>query len=359
STFVGGQGWDEGRSLRFTPEGKILVAGYTNSNDFPVTEDALYDNRQAYDEGCVFILSPGGRRLLYSTYIAWNTYEDSWAAYLDDDGVMTVFGLTTSTDLPISEHAFQIQKGDAPESNPYIADFYVLKYRLDSGEILACTYLGGSGSERYPNSLIPLPDGSVFVSGSGNSVDYPLTEGAPLSIPDTYSAKISFLNSDLSELLFSAELGGHGHTHIRGLLILEKNLIFAGLSYAGDFPTTAGSYQEKKRGEIDAFFTILDLSSVLTGIETPADIQKTAVLSSQYPNPAQSETTIPFSLPRAGHIRLAIHDMIGREALSVLDTQLDAGEHQVTVALGHLSPGAYLVRLLTPAGMQSRMLHVF
>jgi hypothetical protein len=63
STFIGGRGWDEGRSLRFTPEGNILVAGYTNSNDFPVTEDALYGNRHAYDEGCVFILSPGGRRL--------------------------------------------------------------------------------------------------------------------------------------------------------------------------------------------------------------------------------------------------------------------------------------------------------
>jgi hypothetical protein len=82
---------------------------------------------------------------------------------------MTVFGLTTSTDLPVSENAFQIEKGDAPEFNPYIADFYVLKYRLDSGEILACTYLGGSGSERYPDVFIPLSDGSVLIGGTGSS----------------------------------------------------------------------------------------------------------------------------------------------------------------------------------------------
>ena len=359
STFVGGQGWDEGRSLRFTPEENILVAGYTNSNDFPVTEDALYGNRNAQDEGCVFILTPGGRRLLYSTYIAWNTHEDAWAANLDDDGVMTVFGSTSSTDLPVNDNSFQKRKGDDPVFHPLVMDFYILKFRLDSTVILACTYLGGSGNERYPNSLIPMSDGRVFISGTGNSVDYPVTEQTPMLSPDTYSAKTSFLSSDLSSLLMSTEIGGQDHTHVLDLLILDKHLILAGLTYASDFPTTAGSHQEKKKGEADAFFTILDLSSVLTGLTTPTVLPEATVLSQHYPEPARDMTIIPFSLSTPAHVSLSIHDLMGRRVLNVLEDHFDVGSHRATVSLGHLPPGSYIVRLLTARGMQSRMLHVF
>jgi hypothetical protein len=141
--------------------------------------------------------------------------------------------------------------------------------------------------------------------------------------------------------------------------IRQKELFLSGFTYSTDYPITDDAWQTDHKGGTDAFFTILDLSSVLTGLGTSTVLPEATVLSQHYPNPLRGETTIPFTLPRPGHVRLAIHDMIGREVLSVLDRQLDAGDHQVTVSLGHLSPGTYFFRLLTAKGLQSRMLHVF
>ena len=359
STFLGGQGWDEGRSLRFTPQGDILVAGYTNSNDFPVTEDALYGSRQAYDEGCVFILTPGGRRLLYSTYIAWNTHEDAWAAHLDDNGVMTVFGGTSSTDLPVNENSFQKQKGDAPVFHPLVMDFYILKFRLDSAVILACTYLGGSGNERYPEVFMQLHGGNVLCGGTGTSPDYPATTilGAPSSA--NFAIELSILDSELSRMLYSIRYGGNGYSSLNYANIERTKLFLSGFTYSTDYPVTDDAWQTDHKGGTDAFFTILDLSSVLTGLESSALLPEAAILSQHYPNPVSGETTIPFSLSTPAHVSLSIHDLMGRRVLNVLEDYFDAGPHQVTISLGHLAPGTYFIRFLTARGMQSRLLHVF
>ncbi|MBN1448287.1 MAG: T9SS type A sorting domain-containing protein, partial [Bacteroidetes bacterium] len=359
STYIGGSGWDEGRSLRFTPDGNILVAGYTNSDNFPVTEDALYSRRAAFDEGCVFILTPGGRRLVYSTYIAWDTHEDARAAYIADDGVMTVFGLTTSTDLPVNEDSFQKRKGDYPALNPTIPDFYVLKYRLDTGDILACTYLGGSGSEKYPRAFIPLSGGNVLIGGTGSSIDYPITVDINTAESGDYAIELSVINSSLSDLSYSIRVGGSDYSSLYFAHVEQNMLFLSGFTYSADYPITSNALQAQHNGMADAFFTILDLSSVLVGFDAPVLLPETVLLAANYPNPVRDETTIPFSLPAAGHVSLSVHDLVGRQVLRVLDAHFNAGTHAVTVSLGRLPPGPYVVRLLTAAGIQSRILQVF
>ncbi len=55
-----------------------------------------------------------------------------------------------------------------------------------------------------------------------------------------------------------------------------------------------------------------------------------AELSSEnYPNPFNPETTIAFDLPESGNVRVDIYNMRGQKVKTILNKDLEAGEHQV------------------------------
>jgi hypothetical protein len=357
-TYFGGNGYDEGYSLRLTDSGDILVAGYTNSDNFPVTPDALYSRRAAFDEGCVFILSPDGSRIIYSTYIGWNAYENARHAYLDSDGVMTVFGITTSDDLPVTEKAFQQRKGEYPAYNPYLMDFYILKFHVATAKILACTYLGGSERERYPWVFFPMWDGRVLIGGDGYSNDYPVTDSITSSSSSILSPQISIVNDDLSELIFSIRYACSDVAGVNYASIYDGSIYLAGYTTAADFPVTSTAYQKDLKGRANAYFMILELSDILTDVRESPHAVPFAILHPNYPNPARNGATIPYSLSQPGHVRLSIHDMLGRALLTLTDERKQAGYHQASLSPGMLRPGAYIIRLLTGEGQRSRLMQV-
>jgi len=84
------------------------------------------------------------------------------------------------------------------------------------------------------------------------------------------------------------------------------------------------------------------------------------------PNPFRSVTRLAFRLPRASGIRLAIHDLRGRQVALLADgTAFAAGAHTLpwdghVSGGGALAAGVYFARLITPAdGSRTiRILHI-
>jgi hypothetical protein len=62
-------------------------------------------------------------------------------------------------------------------------------------------------------------------------------------------------------------------------------------------------------------------------------------------------TTFRFQLAHAGSADLKLYDVLGRQAATVFDGHLDAGEHTVSFSAEHLSSGIYFARLRS--GVQS------
>jgi hypothetical protein len=74
-------------------------------------------------------------------------------------------------------------------------------------------------------------------------------------------------------------------------------------------------------------------------------------LEQNYPNPFNPSTTIRFSVPVAGHVTLAVFDLLGREVAVLVDGAIISGTHQATFIGSSLSAGCYFVRLTTPLGV--------
>ncbi len=81
-------------------------------------------------------------------------------------------------------------------------------------------------------------------------------------------------------------------------------------------------------------------------------------LSQSSPNPAGHRTTIRFLLSRPERVRLTVLDLAGREVARLVEGELPAGQHAVSLETRDLGSGLYFYRLQTETSVQGRKLMV-
>ncbi len=71
------------------------------------------------------------------------------------------------------------------------------------------------------------------------------------------------------------------------------------------------------------------------------------LMRANYPEPFTERTTIRYEIPRAEHVRLTVHDVLGREVAVLVDAEQAPDVYDVTFEAGALPAGVYLYRLVT------------
>ena len=69
-------------------------------------------------------------------------------------------------------------------------------------------------------------------------------------------------------------------------------------------------------------------------------------LGSSYPNPFNPETSIPYGLPEAAHVRVEVYNVLGQQVALLVDAEKEAGRHEVVWQAVGVPTGLYLVRLV-------------
>jgi beta-glucanase (GH16 family) len=69
------------------------------------------------------------------------------------------------------------------------------------------------------------------------------------------------------------------------------------------------------------------------------------VLYQNYPNPFNPSTTIRFYIPKSEHVTLKVFDVLGREVATLVNGELNPGEHSVVYKAKGLASGMYFYRL--------------
>lgn len=172
-----------------------------------------------------------------------------YASLVASGVVRSTDGFTTSQ--PFSETASPATQIFVIGSQLFVAaapstDLYLVK--LDaSGATVYATYFGGSGADAA-TGLAAGADGSVYVTGSTSSFDFPVTSGAYLTTAPPASPQFgnnrSFvfkLNSDGS-LAWSTYFADVRTTPVAIAVDQSGNPYLAGYTYA-DLPVTEGAYQ--------------------------------------------------------------------------------------------------------------------
>ena len=68
-------------------------------------------------------------------------------------------------------------------------------------------------------------------------------------------------------------------------------------------------------------------------------------LTQNYPNPFNPSTSIDFSIPQSGYVRLGVFDMLGREVETLVNGEYESGTYSVTWNASRYASGAYVYLL--------------
>ena len=255
STFIGGSMWDGGEGLDLDSGGNVFLVGVTQSTNFPVSADAVkttFDEGTNGTDGFACKLGPKGDSLVYSTYVGGSGWDRALAVDADMQGCAYITGTTTSSDLDVTDGAFQ---RTAPGGEN---DAFVCKLDADGTQYIYSTYLGGEDIEN-PGGIVVDSEGCAHVTGDTASALFPVTKGAFSTTNNGWAdAFVTKLTADGSGLAWSTYLGGMDYESAAEIALdADGRPVVVGYTTSRDFPTTAGAFQTKLAGSSDDFITDL------------------------------------------------------------------------------------------------------
>jgi hypothetical protein len=261
STYLGGSGLDRGFGVAVDSAGNTYVTGRTNSDPFPTTPlafDTSYGGGDpSFADAFVTKLNSAGSGLVYSTYMGGGGFDLGEGVAVDAVGSAYVTG-QTSGGFPTTPGAFDTS------FNGGSSDAFVAKLNAAGSALLYSTYLGGSIFDGGFGVAVDA-SGNAYVTGLANP-GFPTTPGAfdtsQNGAQDTFVTK---LNADGSALLYSTYLGGTNFEEGNGVAVdAAGNGYVTGRTSSGDFPTTAGAFDEGFNGGGDVFVTKLNAAGSAT-----------------------------------------------------------------------------------------------
>lgn len=110
------------------------------------------------------------------------------------------------------------------------------------------------------------------------------------------------------------------------------------------------------RADAVRFQFIRDASTVVE--EELASVPSGLSLGSNYPNPFNPATTIPFALPTSGRVSLRVYDLLGRPVATLVETDLPTGNHGAVWNASGMASGVYVVQLRFNGQARTRMMQV-
>ncbi|HET7924037.1 MAG TPA: SBBP repeat-containing protein, partial [Rhodanobacteraceae bacterium] len=180
-------------------------------------------------------------QLAYAGYLGGNTTDQAFAVAVDAAGSTYVAGSTESLNFPVVNAPQPQLKG--------ATDAFVAKIGADGTTLEYATYLGGSGLDVATGIAVDA-DGSIFVTGFTNSIDFPVTPGVVQThlkgkLFDAFVLKITLSGA----IAYSTYLGG-SYVDIANAIRVDgaHNAYLAGYTCSYDFPTTKNASQPFLKG---------------------------------------------------------------------------------------------------------------
>ncbi|SDS85773.1 Beta-propeller repeat-containing protein [Paenibacillaceae bacterium GAS479] len=181
STYLGGNGIDEGTAITVDLAQNVSITGLTQSTNFPTFNPVQAANGGGQD---LFItkINASGTSFIFSTYLGGSQDDTGFGVATDNFGNVYVTGQSLSLDFPLAD-PLQVQAGN----NAAV----VIKFN-PTGGLIYSTYLGGNGVD-IGQAIAASPSGSAYVAGATSSTDFPVVNPFQATLPGDSSGFVSQL----------------------------------------------------------------------------------------------------------------------------------------------------------------------
>ncbi len=286
STYLGGNGVDQGNGIALDPAGNAYVVGTTNSANFPTVApfQPAKGTTNAQNDAFVAKINPAGSAWVYVTYLGGNNEDQGNGIAVDASGNAYVTGYTASTNFPV-QSAFR-------GFNTGVVDAFVTKLNPAGSALVYSTYLGGSALD-YATAIAVDSSGSAYVTGIVTSDDFPLanpidnTLGSH-AVDDVFVTKF---NPAGSALVYSTYLGGASGDDAYAIAVDPAgNAYVTGRTNSSDFPLV--NPVQVTRVAFDMFVTEINAAG-------------SAVLFSTFVGGSASESGRGIAVDSLGNIHIA------------------------------------------------------
>lgn len=293
STYLGGSGTDYTAGVAIDQGFDVVVAGTTNSTNFPTTvanakanpptQQAFQTTPQNSGADHVFVseFDPAGSALLYSTYLSGNGIDKASGLAVDSIGNAYVTGTTTSTNTPPSS-SFPATTGSIQTSSKAANQFFLTKVSpLLSGtsSVPYSTYIGGStpsSGSTVGGGVAVDSSSNAYITGGTDFTDMPVLNAFQATNNgglDAFVTKINPAPVTGSQLQYSTYLGGAGDDIGYGIAVDSTNSYITGSTTSStNFPAAGtGVFQSTYAGGTSDAFLIKLTNPVTTGT-TPGSV---------------------------------------------------------------------------------------
>ena len=205
--------------------------------------------------------------------------------------------------------------------------------------------------------LLPADDSS-FDLGTGAETEVTFTwEEATSNAEVTYVFMLDSANADFSNPLFITESDDDGSaTSLTGTYaVIDSTLkdlgVLSGTSIDLKWTVMAVASDSTRMAENSnaiSFTTMIGVSN------EQEELPLTFKLNQNYPNPFNPTSTIQFTLPQSGEVRLDVFTITGQLVTTLVNSRMSSGEHAVTFDGSNLASGVYIYRIMAGNNVQTK-----
>lgn len=261
STYIGGASDEMPHSLIVDHNGSLIIAGKTNSVDYPITSAAFQTTKAFGYDIVISKLSAQGNQMLASTFLGGNgndgvnvsdgyygdqntikyNYGDAFRSEVIVDHLNNIYlaGASQSSNFPTTSNALKSTIGG-------VQDGVFVKMNPSLSQQLYATYIGGGNLDAAYVIALNQNQSTVYVAGGTMSTDFHTTNMTGLNaqyqggMSDGFV--MSFQNNGSYSIQNGTFIGTNAYDQVYGIEVDLNDQVYLMGQTTGAFPVTTGVY---------------------------------------------------------------------------------------------------------------------
>jgi hypothetical protein len=287
--YFGGSDSDIPYDLCLGEGGSILVVGATESDNIPVTGDAMEPHYKGGNWDAFIMKFSAQGEILYCSYVGGIDDDKAYGIIADSQLGCTIFGVTTSHNYPTVNASQASYAGDQ--------DLFLTRFTPNIGNITFSTFWGSEEEEAILEEGRPIicSNDEIYLTASTESFSFPYSRTPQNVSQDVMVARFNLTGYLLNSIILNTTAQDVDDEYGASLVVNDEgNVYTTGIVYRQEMQLTPGG------GD---FIRIVDGAVYLTKLERDLSEQTLLVIVDGF----QNDTACDIAVNASGYVHITGH----------------------------------------------------